>query len=70
MSIFHIKSYNGSYLSCFYVLCPMKLTAFIDESPEKDISFSSTHGDLKSYLKLQEEKYLNKTKYIFCNYPF
>ena len=48
----------------------MKLTAFIDESAEKDKSFSSTHGDLKSYLKLQEEKYLNKTKYIFCNYPF
>ena len=29
MSIFDVKRYNRSYLSCGYVPCPVKFTAFI-----------------------------------------
>ena len=35
MSIFDVRRYNGSYLSCSYALRPMKFIAFIAESVEK-----------------------------------
>ena len=47
MSIFDVRRYNGSYLSCSYVPRPMKFTVSIDESVEKVKSISSKHGGFK-----------------------
>ena len=45
ISIFHVRRYDGEYLSCAYVPCTMKFTTFIDESvAKKQINFQHTRG--------------------------
>ena len=60
MSIFDVRRYNGSYLSCSYAAHSMEFTASIDVSVEKINQFPAHPGVLKSYLKLQEKDCLNK----------
>ena len=44
MSIFDVRRYNSSYLSCSYASRPVKFTVFIVESLEKNKSISSNFG--------------------------
>ena len=45
LSIFHVRRYDGEYLSCADVPCTMKFTTFIDESVgKKQINFQHTRG--------------------------
>ena len=46
-SVFDVRRYNCSCLSCSYAPRPMKITAFIVESVEKNMSISSTHRCFK-----------------------
>ena len=57
MSIFDVRRYV-SYLNCSFVPHPVKFTAFISKSVEKNKSISSKHGGFK--VLPQEKDCLNK----------
>ena len=63
MSIFDVRRYV-SYLNCSFVPHPVKFTAFISKSVEKNKSISSKHGGFK--VLPQEKDCLNKNNF-FCN---
>ena len=45
-SIFDMRRYDRACLTCAYGPCPVRSTAFFDESVEKNKSVSSKHGVL------------------------
>ena len=47
MSTLGVTMYNASYLTYSYAPRPMKFTAFIVESVEKNVSVPSTHRGFK-----------------------
>ena len=55
--------------SALIVPHPVKFTAFIDESVEKNKSFSRKHGAYKILLELARKR-LNKNIFFFVNCPF
>ena len=64
-SIFDVRSYNGSYMSCPYAPCLNKFTTFIDESVSKNKLISSSHGRFKTLLAAAVFIVLSAVKEVF-----